>query len=106
MAEAARLEAWARYYESQQPAPQRGRPRLDPRPAAARRRGERAAAAAAAILAGRDGSAGSGGGGRGGGRDGGIGALSDQYEADLTNLILAWHHRLLHRRLPERHGRR
>ena len=68
---------------------------------------ERAAAAAAAILAGRDGSAGSGGGRRRGAATAVSGAPSDQHEADLTNLILAWYHTGFFTAVyQERHGRR
>ena len=108
-AEAARLEAWARYYESQQPAPQAWTPAPGPAagsstppwgasappppppqflPGATAPPAVAAAAAAAAATA-------------------VSGAPSDQHEADLTNLILAWYHTGFFTAVyQERHGRR
>ena len=112
--EAARLEAWARYYESQQPAPQAWTPAPAPGPAAdgstppwgasappppppqflpggpAATAPPAVAAAAAAAAA-----------------TAVSGAPSDQHEADLTNLILAWYHTGFFTAVyQERHGRR
>ena len=113
-AEAARLEAWARYYESQQPAPQAWTPAPAPGPAAGSSTppwgasappppppqflpGGPAATAPPAVAAAAAAAA----------ATAVSGAPSDQHEADLTNLILAWYHTGFFTAVyQERHGRR
>ena len=89
----------------------RPRPRLDPRPAAARRRGVRARRRRRRpILAGRPGATAPpavAAAAAAAAATAVSGAPSDQHEADLTNLILAWYHTGFFTAVyQERHGRR